>query len=869
MPHRRVALALACAFAVAGLAAVIAQSPQLVPIGQAPAGDGANVGAVDETPALWFVELSSRPAVEGTSRSTLDAEKTAFRRNAAKAGLKYQERYAFSTLFNGFSVRISPSQVSALARVEGVVAIYPVGTTEAPPKPILGAGALPDLYYSLSMIGADIAQSELGFTGKGVKVAVMDTGIDYDHPDLGGDGVARSNSDHFPTTRVITGWDFVGDAYNADSTSPSYNPVPSPDPYPDDCYGHGTHVAGIIGANGKVKGVAPEVSFGAYRVFGCEGSTTDDVMIAAMERALADDMQVLNMSIGSSYQWPEYPSAMAATRLVNKGMVVVASIGNSGASGLYSAGAPGVGQKVIGVASVDNIFVTLPAFSVSPDNALFGYSAATGAPPPPKSGSFPMAKTGTTSTENDACSALPAGSLAGKVALIRRGTCSFYIKATNAQTAGAAGVVLYNNAAGFLNPTVAGAPPVTIPVVAVTAAQGAALDARIAAGPTTLTWTDQLTGVSNPTGGLISSFSSYGLSPDLAVKPDISAPGGNIYSTYPLELGGYTSMSGTSMASPHVAGTAALYLQAHPRTPSQVMNTVLQNTSVPKPWWGNPGLGFLDNVSRQGAGLVQIDAAILAGVRVEPGKLSLGESQAGPVTRTLNVENDGPGAVTFDLSFENALSVAKTFAPAFYLSDASVAFSVPSITVPRGGAATVDVTITPATGPDKAQYGGYIRLTPRGGGQDYVVPFAGFVGDYQSIQVLVPTANGFPWLAYLSGSSYYQVTDSHTYTMAGSDIPFFLVHLDHQSALMRMEVFDAFSGRAWHRAYQERYLPRNSTANGFFAFTWDGVTAAGNKLYTVPNGTYVVKISILKALGDSANPADWETWTSPQIVINR
>jgi hypothetical protein len=88
-------------------------------------------------------------------------------------------------------------------------------------------------------------------------------------------------------------------------------PGPVPDPDPDDCNGHGTHVAGIVGANGDVVGVAPEVTFGAYRVFGCEGSTTADIMIAAMERALADGMDVLNMSIGSAFQWPQYPTAVA------------------------------------------------------------------------------------------------------------------------------------------------------------------------------------------------------------------------------------------------------------------------------------------------------------------------------------------------------------------------------------------------------------------------------------------------------------------------------------------------------------------------------------------------------------------------------
>jgi subtilisin family serine protease len=147
---------------------------------------------------------------------------------------------------------------------------------------------------------------------------------------------------------VVTGWDFVGDAFNADASSSSYNPVPTEDANPDDCAGHGTHVAGIIGANAG--GVAPNVTFGAYRVFGCNGSTEADVMMAAMERALADGMQVVNQSIGSSFQWPEYPTAKAADRLVKAGVVMVASIGNSGTSGLYAAGAPGVGKKVIVVA---------------------------------------------------------------------------------------------------------------------------------------------------------------------------------------------------------------------------------------------------------------------------------------------------------------------------------------------------------------------------------------------------------------------------------------------------------------------------------------------------------------------------------------
>ncbi len=101
------------------------------------------------------------------------------------------------------------------------------------------------------------------------------------------------------------------------------------------------------------------------------------------------------------------------------------------------------------------------------------------------------------------------------------------------------------------------------------------------------------------------------------------------------------------------------------------------------------------------------------------------------------------------------------------------------------------------------------------------------------------------------------------------DIPFVLVHLNHQSRQLKMEVFNATSGKAWHAFVKDEYLPRNATAAGFFAFPFGGQTVAGNKVYTVPDGSYVIKVSVLKALGDANNPADWETWTSPAFTIDR
>jgi minor extracellular serine protease Vpr len=817
----------------------------------------ADSGAMhDETPQAWFVEFNEPPGVERGRSSVQASERAAFRRAAAAEGLAVVERYDFTTLFNGLSIQVARRDVAKLARLPNVKAIWPVVSMSIPETQV---GGSPELFTALAMTGADVAQNELGLSGAGVRVAVMDTGIDYLHPDLGG-GFG-------PGYRVVAGWDFVGDTLNADPSSAGYNPVPAPDDDPMDCNGHGTHVAGIVGADGAVTGVAPGVSFGAYRVFGCAGSTTADIMLAAMERALADGMHVLNMSIGSAFQWPQYPTAVAASRLVNRGMVVVASIGNSGANGLYAAGAPGVGQKVIGVASFDNTYVSLSSFTISPDDTQIGYGPATAAPAPPTSGSLPMARTGTTTTVDDACAPLAAGALEGKAALIRRGTCPFHTKALNAQNAGAAAVVLYNNSAGRFSPTVAGTPAITIPVVAISDTEGALIDGRLAAGAVTMTWTDQLTTALNPTGNLISSFSSYGLAPDLSLKPDIAAPGGLIYSTYPLALGGYATVSGTSMAAPHVAGGVALLLEAHPRTPAAAMRTVLQNSAVPKNWAGNPGLGFLDNVHRQGAGMLDIVGSIQATSRVEPSRIATGESEAGPFSQTLRIENKGATSVMYTLTHVPALSTgANTFAPTFHTGFASVTFSSPSVTVPAGGSATVDVTIAanPALA-DRSLFGGYVVMTGDNG-QVVRVPYGGIKGDYQSIQALT-TPFGLPWLARLSGTSFGQELAGAVFTMQGDDVPFLLLQLAHPVRRLRVQVFTD-QGRSAHRAYDLEYVGRNGTSGGYYVLPFDGITRNGNRVNTLPNGTYSMRVEVQKALGGN-DPAHWETWTSPTFTIAR
>jgi hypothetical protein len=438
----------------------------------------------------------------------------------------------------------------------------------------------------------------------------------------------------------------------------------------------------------------------------------------------------------------------------------------------------------------------------------------------------------------------------------------------NAIDAGAVAVVIYNHSPGLFYGTLGSPLPNPKPVVGISNADGlfiAGLE------PVTMTWTDLMASFPNPSGGLISSFSAYGLSPDLAVKPDIGAPGGDIYSTYPLELGGYSTRGGTSMAAPHVAGAAALLLEARPNTPSQAVRGILQNSADPAFWSLAPFYGLLDHVHRQGAGMLDIDDAILSTTKIEPGKIAAGESEAGPFVQVLTIENNADTAVTYDLSYVNAITTSGVMTiDGFWLSDAFVSFSADSVTVPADSTVDLTATIFPASYPEFGQYGGYIVFTPQDGGQVYRVPYAGFVGDYQGIEVLTPTPYEFPWLALLYGGYFYKITDpgDWTYTMEGDDIPRFLVHFDHQPRTFRINIY-AENGKSWHLAYDLDYLPRNSAPTSFYDFPFDGTTFAGRRAYTVPDGTYYAVISVLKANGDDDNPAHWETWTSPLFEIDR
>ncbi len=304
------------------------------------------------------------------------------------AQLDAEVLYRLQRVYNGFAMRIPADSLEAVAQLDGVVAIHrltPVTPDNANSVPSIGA---PSLWQ-----GVDDGR----FTGRGITIAVIDTGIDYLHATFGGSGAYMQNDPtvigdvaDFPGAKIVAGYDFAGDDYDADPTNKTYNPIPVPDPDPADCYNHGTHVAGTAAGYGVLAseggrpgivfrgpydettylhrfevgpGVAPEASIVALKIFGCKGSS--DLTPLAIEWAVdpngdgnfSDRVDVINMSLGSTYGSIHDPTAIAADNAALTGIIVVASAGNARDT-YFVVGSPAVADRVIGVAASSDIVAT-------------------------------------------------------------------------------------------------------------------------------------------------------------------------------------------------------------------------------------------------------------------------------------------------------------------------------------------------------------------------------------------------------------------------------------------------------------------------------------------------------------------------------
>ena len=529
---------------------------------------------------------------------------------------------------------------------------------------------------SSKFIGAE-ALNQKGITGRGIKVGIIDTGIDYTHAMLGGAGTveaykavnpAESNSS-FPNAKVLGGIDLVGTTYNA--ASPEFKDrLPHPDMNPLDEAGHGTHVAGTVAGHGdgvnSYNGMAPDADLYAVKVFGAEGSTSDFVVIAALEYSAdpnvdgqnEDQLNVVNMSLGSSYGNPHILYGEAIRNLVNGGTVVVASAGNSGAKD-YIVGAPSTADAAISVAaSVDNgdhnwkfsasrLNLGSSTLLVEAIQAATTQKISEGN----VSGALVYAGLAAADYTDDQAQAIK-----GKVALIDRGQVNFNDKIRRAVAAGAIGVIVANNREGAAF-TMGTTGKFDIPAIMITQADGQKAKEAMALGEVTVDFKTVSVIEKPELVDTLTDFSSKGpRSIDGAIKPEISAPGSNVISAAMGQGAETVQMSGTSMAAPHVAGVMALLKQAQSQLSADELKSILMGGAKTI---GNTAGRY--SVSMQGSGRVQADVSASIKLLSDVPSISLGEvglEAQKSVRRSLGLKNLTDTVLSLEVVLEGKESLS-------------------------------------------------------------------------------------------------------------------------------------------------------------------------------------------------------------------
>jgi minor extracellular serine protease Vpr len=685
----------------------------------------------------------------------------------------------YQDALNGVRVDIARNKLDEVAQIANVVDVHSVAIYDRPNN-----------LNGVPLIGAPSVWQGLGgtpFRGEGMKIAVLDSGVDFTHANFAGPGTpaAFAAADAADTVapnpmmfgpaapKVKGGLDLVGDNYDASSTDPAKT-TPVPDPNPLDCTtgnvdGHGSHVSGTatgfgVLSNGNTftgpynantltsntfrigPGVAPLADLYAVRLFGCSGST--NVTVDAIEWAVDNDMDVINMSLGSNYGASDDASAEASTNAARAGTIVVASAGNAGPA-QYITGSPATGTGAISVAANDPVANLPGALMDVATGADIQAINANGFTPLPAGALEIKVLKNADGTVKRGCNHPDAPDdlrdpaddaavndyvdVAGKVVVVQRGTCARVARAIYGQKEGAAAVVMINNSTvlpPFEGPITenadTGAPfNVTIPFLGVRGlVTTSGTDGfRLAALDGTMT---TLTGNNLPNTNFkgFASFTSGG--PRLAdshLKPNVTAPGQSILSTN-MATGAQGSIkSGTSMAAPHTTGAAALVRQAHPSWSVQNIKAAIENTSSP----ADAGSSLTPfRISRGGSGLIQplnaIKTNAVATGTQGTGAVSFGfDESTGNFSDSgeIEVENLGTSNVTF-----NVAAVMPQGSPhSILLEDSSVTVRPGRdqdvdfrLVVPVG---TVGSTFNPATGAAAfREVAGFIELTPASPGMN-------------------------------------------------------------------------------------------------------------------------------------------------------
>lgn len=645
----------------------------------------------------------------------------------------------------GVAVLTDVHNYSALQRIPGVTAVYPIS-----PKSVSNS-------YAVPLQGAPQAWAAHGDLGANSTIAIIDTGIDYTHADLGGPGTtaayttAKANDTASPTypdpTKVVGGYDLAGDNYDAGGAVGSV--TPTPDPNPLDCNGHGTHVAGIAAGYGENPdgttftgdytalgalsgaayrstfrigpGMAPKAKIISYKVFGCAEGATTSLVSEAIDRAVdpnqdgdpSDHASVINMSLGGDYASPQDGDSVEANFASQLGITVVAASGNGGDQ--YDVGgSPGNAQRVLAVANSQDAYSQIDSL-----HAAFNSTAqpAMGAQ---RSDAYPWASqpdiSGTVvplsdSTNLDGCAALSSSDVAavsGKVAFLewtdndalRR--CGSAARATNLKSAGAVGVLLADDEETFAA-GIAGT--ASIPVVQVVKSAGDAIRTQLQTTPGSVTVSGttagdyaQLLDGSSGTPNIndtVNTSSSRGVRGAGNVKPDVTAVGTSVFSAAVGTGSQGISFTGTSMASPMVAGLAALVKSMRPDWTPEEVKADIMNTAGQDLYTGDNHTGSMYAPNRVGAGRIQADPALrnlvvaYADNADDQGAVSVsfgpvGVSAPTTLTRKVTVSNKGTQPATYSLAYQTITGVPGVN---FVVSPAT-------LTVPRGGTTSFTVTLS-------------------------------------------------------------------------------------------------------------------------------------------------------------------------------
>ncbi|WP_110112624.1 S8 family serine peptidase [Bacillus sp. CGMCC 1.16541] len=511
-----------------------------------------------------------------------------------------QVQATFETAFYGLSIKGTHAELKKLEEehfVESSHSLSEYKVTMNESVPFIGSEQVRGIFD----------QDNKRLTGKGIKVGVIDTGVDFTHPDL--------------QRNYIGGYDVI---------DKDYKPMETREGEGDPTV-HGTHVAGVIAANGKMRGVAPEAEIYAYRALGPGGVGTSESVILAVEKAIQDGVDVINLSLGNEVNGPDLPTSLALNKASEKGIVTVTSSGNSGPE-LWTVGSPGTASKAISVgASLPP--VKFPYLQVGSHSKKIEVNPLQGSVPWSFRRGYPIIAGGI-GRENEIKHAL------GKVVLVERGGLSFTQKALNAEKAGAVALIIANNLKGsFLG---ALEQEISIPVVSMSKEDAQALKKGMQSNELLYTHHKVIQ-------DFLASFSSKGpVTSTWEIKPDVVAPGYSIDSTIP---GGYVSMHGTSMAAPHVAGACALLLQAHPDWSPEQVKAALMNTA--KPLVKPNGTRYAPY--EQGTGRIQVDKAIKSTSLVYPSALSYGvykkEESSRFIKKVITFDNQSTRTQQYTIEF--------------------------------------------------------------------------------------------------------------------------------------------------------------------------------------------------------------------------